>query len=77
MPETFDFGKALEVLRSGGSVARRDWNGPDQRITLQSPDEHSKMTRPYLYITTKRGDRIPWLASQTDILMDDWYAVAA
>lgn len=67
-----DFGWALEKLRSGLSVSRVGWNGPNQRITLQTPDEHSKMTLPYLYITTIHGDRVPWLASQTDLLAGDW-----
>lgn len=55
--------------------SRRGWNGPGQFIELQVPDEHSKMTRPYLFITTVQGDRVPWLASQTDLLANDWYIV--
>jgi hypothetical protein len=30
------------------------------------------MTLPYIYITTVKGERVPWLASQTDMLADDW-----
>ncbi len=55
--------------------SRRGWNGPGQFIELQAPDEHSKMTLPYIYITTVKGDRVPWLASQTDLLAQDWYIV--
>lgn len=55
--------------------SRRGWNGPGQFIEVQCPDEHSKMTRPYLFITTVQGDRVPWLASQTDLLANDWYIV--
>jgi hypothetical protein len=55
--------------------SRRGWNGPGQFIELQVPDEHSKMTRPYIFITTVQGDRVPWLASQTDMLASDWYIV--
>lgn len=75
MNETFDFGHALQVLREGGRVSRTNWNGPGQFLELQEPDEHSKMTLPYIYITTVQGDRVPWLASQTDLLRSDWYEV--
>lgn len=75
MPQTYTFGDALEDLKAGFSVARIGWNGPGQYITMQVPDEHSKMTRPYLYIRTVQGDLVPWLASQTDLLTNDWYPV--
>jgi hypothetical protein len=55
--------------------SRRGWNGTGQFIELQVPDEHSKMTLPYIFITTIQGHRVPWLASQTDLLADDWYIV--
>ncbi len=66
------FGAALSALRHGHSVQRRGWNGPGQYLTMQVPDAHSKMTLPYIYITTVQGDRVPWLASQTDLLASDW-----
>ncbi len=65
-------GEAIEAMRAGQSVARAGWNGPGQSLALQVPDEHSKMTLPYIYIRTVQGDLVPWLASQTDILADDW-----
>jgi len=68
----FDFGMALDSLRDGRRVARKGWNGKGQWITLQHPDEHSKMSLPYLYIRTVGGDLVPWLASQTDLLARDW-----
>ena len=69
---TMDFGWALTQLRKGGVVTRQGWNGPGQYLTLQVPDEGSKMTLPYIYITTVQGDLVPWLASQTDLLAADW-----
>lgn len=69
------FGEALQLLKSGNSVARSGWNGPGQCIQMQVPDENSKMTLPYLYITTVQGDQVPWLASQTDLLKEDWEEV--
>jgi hypothetical protein len=41
-------------------------------VKLQVPDEHSKMTLPYIYMSTVTGDLVPWLASQTDMLARDW-----
>ena len=32
------------------------------------------MTLPYLYMRTVQGDLVPWLASQTDLLAEDWVA---
>ena len=79
-----DFGKALDALKQGKRVARRGWNGKGIFIELQRPDEHSKMTHPYIYIDTTGlqtdnpdapKDRVPWLASQTDMLAEDWIIV--
>jgi hypothetical protein len=67
-----DIGQAIEELRAGQHVTRAGWNGPGQYLELQEPDEHSKMTLPYVFITTVTGDRVPWLASQTDLLAQDW-----
>jgi hypothetical protein len=64
-----------DVISKAPRWSRRGWNGPGQFIELQVPDEHSKMTLPYLFITTVQGDRVPWLASQTDLLATDWYIV--
>ena len=70
--EEHNFGWALLQLRSGLSVYRESWNGKGQNITLQVPDSNSKMTTPYMYITTVQGDRVPWVPSQTDALATDW-----
>lgn len=66
------FGNAIDQLRFGHHVTRVGWNGPGQYLSLQLPDDHSKMTEPYIYIHTVQGGRIPWLASQADMLADDW-----
>lgn len=68
------FGWALEQLSVGKKVARKGWNGKNMSLELQVPDEHSKMTLPYIFINTVDGNRVPWLASQTDVLKTDWYA---
>lgn len=66
------FGDALKQLHNGNAVVRGGWNGRGQHLKLQVPDADSKMTLPYIYITTVQGDRVPWLASQTDMLATDW-----
>lgn len=69
------FGKALEALQSGRRVTRRGWNGKGMWIALQKPDAYSKMTAPYIYMKTADGSLVPWLASQTDLLADDWEVI--
>ena len=75
MDDRFNFGGALGRLKDGRKVARRGWNGEGMFIQLQTPDEHSKMRRPYLYMSPVDGELVPWVASQSDLLADDWYEV--
>jgi hypothetical protein len=70
-----DFGGALHHLKFNRRLRRAGWNGKGMWLELQTPDEHSKMTLPYIYMSTAQGDLVPWLASQTDILADDWEVV--
>jgi hypothetical protein len=67
-----NFGQAIEALKLGLIVSRSGWNGKGMWLALQVPDEHSKMSLPYIYMRTVTGDFVPWLASQTDVLADDW-----
>lgn len=76
VPGLFDFGVALDLLKKGERVARAGWNGKGQYIELQVPTPESKMTLRYIYIKTVNADLVPWLASQTDMLADDWQLVA-
>lgn len=78
------FGEAIEMMKNGKRVARKGWNGKGIFCEIQVPDEHSKMTSPYIYIDTTglQTDNpdapkslVPWLASQTDMLADDWMVV--
>lgn len=70
--QPMDFGTALGVLRGGGRVGRTGWNSKGMWIELQVPDDQSKMSLPYIYMSTAQGDLVPWLASQTDVLANDW-----
>lgn len=78
MSQALTFGDALYYLKQGKSVARSGWNGRGMWLTLQVPDSNSKMTLPYIYLNyptdsvNTPGARVPWLASQTDALAEDW-----
>jgi Protein of unknown function (DUF2829) len=69
------FGNAIEALKSGNQVRRSGWNGKGMWIALQVPEAHSKMSLPYIYMSTVQGRLVPWLASQTDVLAEDWEIV--
>lgn len=75
MNGALDFSMALSFLKAGRRVAREGWNGKGMWLALQTPDEGSKMTLPYIYMSTAQGDLVPWLASQTDLLAEDWVLV--
>jgi hypothetical protein len=69
------FGEAIEAMRSGTRVCRAGWNGKGMWISIQVPDEHSKMRQPYIYMSPVGGELVPWLASQSDMLAVDWAQV--
>lgn len=71
----FDFGIAIDALRGGRRVSRKGWNGKGMWLALQTPDDMSKMSLPYIYMRNAQGDQVPWVASQTDILARDWVEV--
>lgn len=68
-------GQAIEEMESGNCVAREGWYGKGMWLALQVPDAHSKMQRPYIYMRDAQGLLVPWLASQTDLLADDYVVV--
>lgn len=78
------FGMAIDALKKGHKVERNGWNGKGIFLELQVPDSNSKMTKPYIYINTlglhayypdaPKGI-VPWVASQTDMLAEDWMVV--
>jgi len=81
---SMNFGEAIAALKRGESLQRKGWNDKNTFIELQTPDEHSKMTRPYIYFDTTglyADDEyalrtlVPWLASQSDMLAEDWQVI--
>lgn len=72
MDDKTNFSDALAHVKNGAAISRKGWNGKGLVVKAQFPDANSKMTLPYLYIEYPDGKRCPWLASQTDIMADDW-----
>lgn len=74
------FGGALNALKSGKEVCRNGWNA-HHTLILQVPDENSKMSLPYIYMTIGgdardlAGKLVPWVASHTDLLNEEWFVV--
>lgn len=80
-----DFGAAVRALKAGHKVARTGWNGKGMWLyfvpaasypaqTLAAKEHFGEMV-PYLaYIAMKTvdGSVVPWLASQSDVLSEDW-----
>ncbi len=78
LEQALTFGDALHYLKLGKKVSRSGWNGAGLWLEVQTPDTNSKMTLPYIFISypdnakTTPGARCPWLASQTDLMAQDW-----
>ena len=71
-----NFSEALHELMAGRRCARPGWNGAGMYLMAEFPDEHSKMTHPYLYMTIpdcEEGTRLlPWQPAQVDLFATDW-----
>ncbi len=70
-----DFGWALAQLRERKCVRRVGWNRTGMWLGLHRPGDKEKMERPYIYIDPGKDMRIPWVASQVDMLAEDWVLV--
>ena len=83
MIETFDFGNAIRFMKQGYKVQRSGWNGKGMYLKYFSPVAHgfadaftvedeSKPLLPFIVMKTADDMFVPWLASQTDVLAEDW-----
>jgi len=68
-----NFGKALEVLKDGKKISLPHWQ-KDVFVSIQFPDKYSKMTHPYIYVTSRFG-MIPWVITQVELLGENWMIV--
>lgn len=70
-----DIGQAVNAMRGGERVARPGWNGKGMWLAIEEPGSGSSMDVPFIYITPADGRRVPWFASQVDLLAQDWQVV--
>ena len=84
------FGLAVEAVKKGKKIARAGWNGKGMFLFLV-PGSTFKVNRApllgiypegteinyhaHIDMKTADGTIVPWLASQTDVLADDWIVV--
>lgn len=82
-----DFGQAVKELKAGNKVSRSGWNGKSMFLFLVAGSTFRVNRAPLLGIypegtevkylshidmKTASGEIVPWLASQTDVLAEDW-----
>lgn len=77
-----NFGQALELLKNGKRVCRNGWNGKRMFLFYASGTDYYMLglsdllcgydRLPWIGIKTADDKFVPWLASQTDILAEDW-----
>ena len=78
MDSKYDFGWALDQLRNGNKVQREGWNGKGMFLFLvHGSISHISQVkrRPHIDIRTANGEIVPWVASQSDLLENDWALV--
>ncbi len=73
--ENLNFSEILFQIKAGKMCTRRGWNGPGMYVQIQIPDDNSKMGLPYIYISTVDAKLVPWVASHTDLMAEDWYVI--
>ncbi len=77
------FGHAIAALKAGHRVARAGWNGRGMWLVLIRPGNAMHISPagafpmlPCIGMKTAQEEMLPgWLASQTDVLADDWQIV--
>ena len=83
---TFSFGEAIKYLKRGMKVARKGWNGKRMyiryvdlytdkayRVTEHEPIDGTLL--PYIAMKTADNGFVPWIASQADMIAEDWVFV--
>ena len=85
--DALPFGLAIEAAKKGHKISRRGWNGKDQYVELATAisyqsaggtvvnAEHSTIGNQALAFVGTSGVQLGWLASQADMLADDWEIV--
>lgn len=78
------FGEAINKVKEGAKIARKGWNGKNQYVELATcisymnvqgevvNCEHEAIGNKALAFVGTSGVQIGWLASQADMLANDW-----
>lgn len=91
MDDTMDLGAAIVIMRDENKkVARKGWNGKGMFLYYVPSGAYAPRTEvaktlvnknglveygAYIAMKTAQGNVVPWLASQTDLLAEDWCVV--
>lgn len=83
-----NFSEALDLIKQGKKLARSGWNGKGMFLYHVPANEYAAVTDvakkefgekvpygAYIAMKTAQNNVVPWLASQTDLLADDWEIV--
>lgn len=82
-----DFGEAIRNAKQGKKIRRAGWNGKNQHVELatnisyRNADgevvncDHDAIGNMALAFVGTSGVQMGWLASQSDMLADDWSIV--
>lgn len=85
--DNMTFGLAIEAMKKGKKVARKGWNGKGMFLYYVPVEAYKPCTEiatslvnenglveygAYIAMKTAQGNVVPWLASQTDMLAEDW-----
>lgn len=85
--DNMPFGLAIEAMKKGKKVARKGWNGKNQHIELamkisyMTADkavfncDHDAIGNKAIAFVGTSGTQMGWLASQADMLAEDWVFV--
>ncbi len=66
------FGEAIEAMKNSQGVTRKGWNGKGMRLYIAVFEHYA----PCVVMVTATGVHQPgWLASQADMLAEDWELV--
>lgn len=84
--EKLTFGEVLDHMKQDdwNMVCRTGWNGKGMWIHITTPPSSPFSSDgddgfehlPYIEMKTADNKFVPWLASQTDILAEDWETVS-
>lgn len=82
-----NFGQAIELMKQGKKLQRKGWNGKQQYIELATNIsyvnadnvivncEHEAIGNKAIAFVGTSGVQMGWLASQADMLAEDWKVV--